>query len=239
MAVKISRSGAPWQNRSHQNKFGVAVKRVVVWDVGLGCGFVVAVLLLGQIAWVEIGGKSAPDLWTVLSALGTVSATFVALFVAIHTLREKTREEKIRAGLAAAQLAPLLLHCSARLNTICNRLDEFIKIDPSPERYYALTSLFKDVVSYEPTFENLRDLAPLPNDCAESIAAGFAQLKLCSKMFLQAEYLYAESPEATDTRRQRSSIIAGLSKGVLDVLRPAIQICNDAAKVKIGGPGVK
>lgn len=204
----------------------------------LGSSVFIALLLLTETAWVEIGGKAAPDFWTVMSAIGTVAATIVAVAVALQTAREKTREENIRARLAAAQLTPLLLHQLGKISAVCIRLDEFLAIDPTPDKYRTLMSIVTDIVENEPAFETVRAVASLPDDCAERIASGFAQLKLAYQMLKQAEFAFVH-PAHHVFRQERSSSAAGLVKRVAETLQPAVKTCSAASKIKIGGPRVK
>jgi hypothetical protein len=218
---------------------GKFMKRGFTWDALLACAALLALLMLFQIGWNITRKAGGPDPWTVLSAIGTVAATIVALFVAFQTSQEKVREQNIRARLAAAQLAPLLVFQIGTVKNICARLDQFIEVDPNPLDYGNLVQVMSEVLKNEPSFETLRAVAPLPNDCAERIASGFAQLKLAYQMLDQAADLFTRSPALSGMRRSRSGTVAGLSKGVLDTLQPALEICNEASKIKIGGPAVK
>jgi len=216
------------------------VKRATLGDFAF---FAVVILLTGllvQVASKIIGGqKSAPDLWSILSAIATAAATIVALWVALKGNRERDREEVVRSRLAAAQLTPVLLNNVAKVGVILSQFEQFIAVDPQPQAYHQVLGLLNEVVSTEPDFETMRAIAPLPNNCAERMAAGFAQIKLIFRMLEQARTLYLNQPANVEIRRIRSSAFAGLTHGVLEALEPTVEICNDASTVKLGGVNVK
>ena len=215
------------------------MKRATLGDFAFFSVVILLTGLLAQVASKIIGQKSSPDLWSILSALATAAATIVALWVALKGNRERDREEVVRSRLAAAQLTPALLNNVAKITVILNQFEHFIAVDPQPQAYYRVLGLLNEVVSTEPDFETMRAIAPLPNNCAERMAAGFAQIKLIFRMLEQARTLYLNQPANIEARKVRSSAFAGLTHGVLEALEPTVEICNDASTVKLGGVNVQ
>lgn len=215
------------------------MKNNAIWDVALACVFVLTIFLLTEIAWVEVGGKAAPDFWTVMSAIGTVSATVVAVAVAVYTARANSREEAVRARLAAAQLAPVLLLTTGKLRAACLILEKAAAQVGSSESYRVAATTMQQVVEMQPSFEDLRSIASLPDSCADRIAAGFAQTKMISEMLTHDKYVYGDHPDNFPRRQQQCSMYIGMTKGILQALDPAVAVCNRASKIKIGGPAVK
>jgi hypothetical protein len=159
------------------------VKRATLGDFAF---FVIVILLAGLLAQVASkiirGQNSPPDLWSILSAIATAAATMVALWVALKSNREKAREEAVRSRLAAAQLTPVLLNNIAKVDVILKQFEQFVAVDPQPRAYHNVLRLLNEVVSTEPDFDTMRAIVPLPNNCAERMAAGFAQIKLVLRM---------------------------------------------------------
>ncbi|MFM0224833.1 hypothetical protein [Paraburkholderia dipogonis] len=216
------------------------MKRATLGDFAF---FSVVILLAGLLAQVVskviVGQNSPPDIWSILSSIATAAATIVALWVALKSNREKDREEAVRSRLAAAQLTPVLLNNIAKITIILKQFEQFIAVDPQPQAYHDVLKLLNEVVSTEPNFETMRAIVPLPNNCAERMAAGFAQIKLVFRMLEQARTLYLNQPANIETRKIRSSTFAGLTHGVLEALEPTVEICNDASTVKLGGVNVQ
>jgi hypothetical protein len=215
------------------------MKNATIWDGALGIAAIAATILLGQIAWNILSQGGAPDFWTVLSAIATTAATLVALFVVFKSERERGREEAIRARLAAAQLAPALLEAKAKLNAARQRFEVALETKAASSHYRAASTMLKQVIELQPSFESLRNLASLPDDCADRIAAGFAQTKLISTMLIEDVDVYGDHPEQFSIRRMKCRMYIGMTKGILLSVEPAVVTCNQAAKIKIGGPGVK
>lgn len=216
------------------------VKRATLGDFAFLVVVILLTGLLAQVASKVIGGQtSPPDLWSILSSIATAAATIVALWVALKSNREKDMEEAVRSRLAAAQLTPALVMNIGKITVIRDQFAQFVAVDPQPQAYFHVLNLLKEVVSTEPDFETMRAIAPLSNNCAERMAAGFAQIKLVFQMLEQARMLYLNQAANIETRKSRSSTFAGLTEGVLEALEPTVDICNNASTVKLGGPDVK
>lgn len=215
------------------------MRRATVWDmVGASVAILLAALT-AQVASNIIRGPGSPiDLWSILSAIATAAATIVALRVALASDREKAREEAIRARLAAAQLAPVLLTAAAKLSAACAIL-RHPRRGRSPENVTRVCAIFSQVVSLRPPLEELRYLASLPDDCADRISAGFAQADLMHRIIADDLQACDQGRITMDTLEQKVGPYIGMTQGIVDTLESAKLACNNAAKIKIGGPQVK
>ena len=215
------------------------MKTTYIWDAVLAVGVLLAVLLLGQIAWGEVGGKGDVDLWSVISALATAAATIVALYVAIQAYREKGREEHVRARLTSARLAPLLLRGASNLKAAHVLIARAAEHGNMPGHYGRAAQIFEEVSGFEPSIDELRSIAILQDDCADRIAACFAQLRMLHKSLKEDPFIYGIDPLYAQQRRERASMYIGMTKGLLATIEPAVAICNAASRIKVGGVNVK
>ena len=187
----------------------------------------------------DSGTCGSADLWTILSAIATAAATAVALVVALDSNKQRRRDEQIRARLGAARLAPALLFDVSRFDHVVATLQNFSANDGEPGGFTNLRVLLEQIQSNEPSFEMLQSIAPLPNECADRIASGFAQIRLIHSMLIKERAFWTVDASKRDVRRNKISALCGLAIGARDTLAPTVETCNQAALVKIGGPAVK
>ena len=185
------------------------------------------------------GTCGSADLWTILSAIATAAATAVALVVALDSNKQRRRDEQIRARLAAAQMTPSLVRCVGKLSAAIKILTRALDSVGRPTQYQLALQIFKEISEAQPTFDDLRSIISLPDDCVDRLASGFAQVKLLKQMIEEDRELFFKNLEITNDRRMQSSAYVGLTKGILATIEPAVGVCNQAALVKIGGPAVK
>lgn len=200
--------------------------------IGAFCG------IAGTLAATHVSEPRGADLWTVLSAIATAAATIVALYVALQTSRTRAKEERVRGRLGAARLAPGLLFNIAQFEAATKLLEQFLHADQEPAAYTTLRLLLEQVKANEPSFDLLQSIASLPDDCADRIASGFAQIKLIHDMLIQEDAFWRVDSSARETRRSKIGMLLGLAKGARETLKPTIEQCNRAALVKVGGPAV-
>ncbi|HDR8932810.1 hypothetical protein [Burkholderia vietnamiensis] len=178
-------------------------------------------------------------MWSILSSISTVAATTVALYVALQSSRDRTREDLICARLTAAKLAPVLLQCVAKLNAACGLLELATNKIGSADRCKRVANIFAEIVENQPTFEDLKSIASLPDDCADRIAASFAQIRLLEKLLREDPVLSCSDSDKNDNWRLSLGPSIGFAKGIMITLEPTVLICNRASKIKVGGIGVK
>lgn len=216
------------------------MKRATVWDfVGASC-VIFLVGLLAQVASNIIrGNRSAPDVWTILGALATAAATIVALWVALKGDRERVRDEAIRARLAAAHMAPILLQAVAKLRAVVEFVGTTSEHTYYPDRVTKASTILAQIVGMRPPIDDLRALSPLPDDCADRIAAGFAQAELMARIIDDDLTALRQGRLSVDRLSGKGSMYSGMTKGIVATLTPAVETRNNASKIKIGGPDVE
>jgi hypothetical protein len=215
------------------------MKTTHIWDAALAVGVLIAFLVLGQIGWHQAGGKGDVDLWSIISAIATAAATIVALYVAVKTYREKGREERVKARLTAARLTPMLLQSTGKLRAAQSLLEEAAKTSHAPGLYGRTRVIYGEIVNLEPSLDELRSIAILEGNCADRIAAGFAQVRMIHRMLVDDRFIYGSAEAHAPQRRQKASMYIGMTKGLLETLQPAVSICSNASPIKIGGVRVK
>ncbi|WP_343666713.1 hypothetical protein [Paraburkholderia tropica] len=216
------------------------MKRATVWDfVGASCVIFLVGLLVQVASNIILGSHSTPDVWMILGALATAAATIVALWVALKSDRERARNEAIRARLAAAHVAPILLQAVAKLRVVVELVGTTSEQTYYPDRVTRASTILGQIVEMRPTIEDLRAASPLPDDCADRIAAGFAQTELMARIMDDDLTALGQGRIAVDRISGKGSMYSGMTRGILATLTPAVEICNNASKIKIGGLGVK
>lgn len=136
------------------------------------------------------------------SAVGSLTAAVVALWLGLEANRKSKEDAKSRAGLYAASIVVQLSH-TADVVSDCATSIMFDNLTVALDRSnaQALESLQKKLAGnlYEPDQETLVNLVALNNNCASRIASAFDTLKLVRnklngmpRNFLQAQGSYIE-----------------------------------------------
>lgn len=123
--------------------------------------------------WMQVHDIKAGDYIALVSAIATMGAVFVALWLARADRRERQRQSLLRAQLAAARVSSQLQHTHDWvLNAWVNGMftgENHVSDLSSLGRMIKL--LREPVYRIDP--QVLIDLAPLPNSCAHRIARAF------------------------------------------------------------------
>lgn len=114
--------------------------------------------------------------WEAISALGTLAAVVVALYLASADRRRLRRDGKVRAHLYAASMTYRLSYArkvalSCQLTATFNNLE--ISIDASDAQAIATIKQTLRMNTFRPNVDELQALIPLGNNCAHRIARAF------------------------------------------------------------------
>lgn len=170
--------------------------------------------------------KPEKDFWDILSSVGTMSAVFVALAIALTDGRRRKNDERTRARLVAASMALPLALTIAEIDIVVRWLDMVRQTDTGLDDYEKHRRHL-DAVSLTISREQLTDLSSLRNDCAYNIVVSIAQLDLVKAHMRAYHSLFLTGAPAAE-RRNALEFLHGTLAPVSMMLGRAMIECQKA-----------
>lgn len=193
----------------------------------------------GLVRWLRTYNVTVADGIALVSALATVGAVFVALWLARSDRRRTAKESMSRAQLAAAGIATGLTTTLAWvseawahtifLDTKVSQMDGVLK-------GVSRTAMALRRPVFPPSGDTLIELTPLPNNCAHRIARAYGDIEALQKHADRVPVELIKIFEKT-TPHEREALLEGW-RGSLgnarDLLLVALAECN--AATELGAP---
>lgn len=191
------------------------------------------------IRWLRSYKVTVADCIALVSALATVSAVLVALWLARGEQRRIDKESNARAQLAAASIATRL---TDTLAWVQDAWGSAVFLDNQlSRRDGVLKGVVRTVAALQkpvsaPDRDTLLNLTPLPNGCAHRIARAFGYIERLQGQAAQFPVVKIKIYEKT-TSQDREALLESWRSTLSvtrDLLRVAIAECNSATE--LGAP---
>lgn len=182
-----------------------------------------------------------PSDWINLgSAVGSLSAAGVALWLGLSSNAKNQNDAKQRAGLHAASIAAQLSH-TLKVITSCeaNCVFAYPNLSKASSNYKALRFVHAALKEelFKPDIETLIGLSALDNNCANRIASAFDHLNnLKLRINAQAPTLFAISGVLVEQRQAALDDWAGTLGTIQELLTVALKECVRASELAAPKP---
>ncbi|KWA22044.1 hypothetical protein [Burkholderia territorii] len=141
-------------------------------------------------------------------ATGTCAAVIAALYIASSDNRRKNREAMIEARITAATVTFRVGTAIAAIRTVKDAAEKALKDDILPKAIPSIAAPLESISRF--SSDELLSLMPLPNYCAENIAAGY------DRIFIATMFLKKEAEKHASNRSSREQCFQMVRKSLAE-----------------------